>query len=196
LPAVVKRYKDSPAIKYWQVENEPYLTAYVQDYCGSNLDIEFLKEEIDLVRALDPNRRILTTDSGNLGLWAGPYKHGDLFGTTLYVYLANEKTGEIKSFVNHNFYKFKRALVRLVYGKKPMIQIETSIEPWLVKPILETPIPEQLAGMNPERAQEVFEMSSKTNFDEQYLWGVEWWYYLDENGYPEMLNWAKEEVFN
>jgi hypothetical protein len=33
--------------------------------------------------------------------------------------------------------------------------------------------------------------AQKTGFDEVYLWGVEWWYFMKEKGYPEYLEYAK-----
>ena len=35
------------------------------------------------------------------------------------------------------------------------------------------------------------EFAKKTGFDESYLWGVEWWYWIAEKGYPEYLDYAK-----
>src|SRR3989344_2375726 len=49
---VVNRYKDSPAIKYWQVENEPYLTFFSRSTCGV-LDEKLLEKEVTLVQQLD-----------------------------------------------------------------------------------------------------------------------------------------------
>ncbi|HMO78831.1 MAG TPA: cellulase family glycosylhydrolase [Candidatus Paceibacterota bacterium] len=191
---LVNRYKDSPAIKYWQVENEPFLTAYVPQICGSELDKTFLDKEIALVKMLDPTRQIITTDSGNLGLWLGAYKRGDIFGSTFYIYLTNDKVGEIKSGVNHNFYKAKRLISQIFYGKKPTWLIEVSVEPWLVEPIIKTPIDVQLEFMNIDRIEEILQKSAKTNFDEIYLWGIEWWYYLKKNGHPEIWNYMLERI--
>src|SRR3989344_3987172 len=46
---VVERYRNSPAIKIWQVENEPFLEVFAFDHCGF-LDTDFLDKEIALVR--------------------------------------------------------------------------------------------------------------------------------------------------
>ena len=194
---VVNRYKEYDVIKIWQVENEPFLTVYVPEKCGTDVDKDFFEREIELVRSLDEkNRPILTTDSGNLGLWSNSYKRGDLFGSTFYVYLANETVGGFKTIVNHNFYNAKRVLMTMLHGKKPVYLIETSMEPWLTKPIPEVPIEEQLVYMNIERLSETIESASKVRFDEQYLWGVEWWYYLRENGHPEIWDFLKKELFS
>lgn len=193
--AVVNRYKDSIAITTWQVENEPFLTAYVPQICGSELDKNFLDTEITLVRKLDPSRQIVTTDSGNLGTWLGAYKRGDIFGSTFYIYLENPRVGEVKSILNHNYYKWKRALARMLYGDKPTYLIEVSLEPWLTNPIPTYSVEDQLNAMNIERINEIIRVSSKTNFDEQYLWGAEWWYYLKQKGSPDIWNHVKDTIF-
>lgn len=194
---VVNRYKDYDSIKIWQVENEPFLTVYVPEICGDELDKELFDREIELVRQLDDrDRPIMTTDSGNVGSWWGAYKRGDMFGSTFYVYLANETIGGFRTIVNHNFYKFKHLLMKVFHGDKPIYLIEVSMEPWLTKSIPETDIEEQLQFMNVERLEEVIKISSKTNFDEQYLWGVEWWYYLRENGHPEIWNFLDDRIFD
>ncbi|HRY31187.1 MAG TPA: cellulase family glycosylhydrolase [Candidatus Paceibacterota bacterium] len=196
LREIVNRYKDSKAVTFWQIENEPFLTAYVPEICGSELDRNFLDEEIALVRRLDPSRRIIATDSGNIGTWLGAYKRGHIFGSTFYIYLANPRFGEVKSFLNHNYYKFKRALATLLYGYKPTYLIEVSMEPWLIDTVMNTPIDEQLEAMNIDRINEIIEISAKTNFDDQYLWGAEWWYYLKQNGHPEIWDYLKERLFS
>lgn len=94
LKVIVDRYKKYDNIKYWQVENEPFLEVFATEHCG-NLDVDFLDEEIALVKSLDNSRPILVTDSGNLGTWASPYRRGDSFGTSVYVYLWNEKNRTI-----------------------------------------------------------------------------------------------------
>lgn len=196
LRTVVNRYKNSKAVVYWQIENEPFLTVYVPEICGSELDVNFLEEEIVLVQRLDPSRRIITTDSGNLGMWLGAYRRGHIFGSTFYIYLANPRLGEVRSVLNHNFYKLKRMIAAIAYGYKPTMLIEVSLEPWLIQSVANTPIDEQLAAMDIERIKEIIEISSKTNFDDQYLWGAEWWYYLKKNGRPEIWDYIKENLYS
>jgi hypothetical protein len=196
LRVIVNRYKDSKALSFWQIENEPFLTAYVPEICGSELDRTFLDEEISIVRRLDPAHRIIATDSGNLGTWLGAYKRGHIFGSTFYIYLANPRFGEVKSLMNHNYYKLKRSIAILFHGYKPALLIEVSLEPWLNAAMAETPIEEQLRAMSIERIDEIIEISAKTNFDDQYLWGAEWWYYLKKKDHPEIWDHLKEGIFS
>jgi len=186
---VVGRYKDRDVIEYWQVENEPFLEVFAHEHCG-DLDTMFLEEEIELVRSLDPDTPILMTDSGNLGTWLEPYRLGDAFGTSLYRYFWTPDLGMFTSRLPAAFYRFKHNLARLVHGSQPTMIIELSAEPWLVEPIVETPIEMQLERMNVDRLKETVAFAKTTGFGVQYLWGVEWWYWMKQQGYPELWEYA------
>lgn len=174
---VVNRYKDSPALIYWQVENEPYLSLFAPQYCGA-LDETFLKEEVALVKALDPKHQVIVTDSGNLGTWSSAYALGDVFGTSMYVYFWNPDIGKFKTVLPPWFYRAKEGLTMLLHGKKPTMLIELSLEPWLIGPISETPLNVQFDRMNPQIFDEIVNYARDTRYSEQYLWGAEWWYWL------------------
>ncbi len=174
---VVNRYKNSPAIIYWQVENEPYLALFAFEHCGP-LDEPFFESEIALVRELDPSRPILVTDSGNLGTWAGPYRNGDAFGTSVYVYFWNPELGQFRTLLPPWFYRAKERVMKLWYGDKPTYLIELSAEPWLVAPVTEVPLEVQYSRMNVEKFDDILEYAKHTRYSEQYLWGAEWWYWL------------------
>ncbi len=186
--AVVDRYKDNSAITYWQVENEPYLSAFGE--CGP-LDEGFLKEEVALVHSLD-TRPVLVTDSGNLGTWWQPYRDGDAFGTSLYMYFWNPQLGEFKTKLPAMVYRAKERLMQLLFGTKPTFLIELSLEPWLVRPTQDAPLDEQLSRMDIDKFNEIIAYARKTSFDEQYLWGVEWWYYMKGYDHPEFWAAAKK----
>lgn len=191
IEVVVNRYKNRSNIIHWQVENEPYLSAFAFDHCGS-LDEAFLREEIELVRSLDPTRPILVTDSGNLGTWLGAYKNGDAFGTSVYVYFWNPEFGQFKSILPPWWYRFKEGLLTIFYGPKPTYLIELSAEPWLLEPILDVDLETQFSRMNLEKINEVIDYAEKTRYDKQYLWGAEWWYWLLLQGEGEIWEKGKE----
>jgi hypothetical protein len=191
IEAVVTRYKGSPAITYWQVENEPYLGVFATEYCGK-LDESFLEEEIALVKRLDPSRQILVTDSGNLGTWNGAYSQGDLFGTSVYVYFWNPELGQFKTLLPPWFYRAKERLMSLIHGKKDTVLIELSLEPWLLEPVVDVPIETQYSRMDIAKVNEIIAYAHDTRYEKQYLWGGEWWYWLMKKGYPEMWERGKE----
>jgi len=127
----------------------------------------------------------LVTDSGELSIWIRAARRGDIFGTTMYRTVWNRVVGELTYPLPPSFFRFKRAITELVVGQKPMIVIELQGEPWGPKLIYETPLDEQLKTMNPEKFKDILEYIKGTGFDTFYLWGVEWWYYLRQNGHPE-----------
>ncbi len=187
---VVNRYKQNPALKYWQVENEAYLY-FAPQYCGT-FDESFFEKEIALVRKLDPVHPVLLTDSGEVGKWYRAWQHADVFATSLYLYVWYDRFGFIRYPIGPWFFRAKLTLVELLYEKKPAILSELGAEPWLPKPLVSASLDEQLQHMSLDRMRELVTFASKTGFSEQYLWGAEWWYYMKKNGHPEFWNYAKE----
>jgi Cellulase (glycosyl hydrolase family 5) len=175
--AVVERYKDSPAVVMWQVENEPFLRMFAFEHCGE-LDVDLLDAEIALVRSLDPQRPVLVTDSGNLGTWRGAYSRGDVFGTSVYVHFWNPELGQFRTVLPPAAYRVKERLLRLWYGFKPTVLIELSAEPWLITPVIDTPLSVQFSRMDVHKFNDILSYARATRYDRQYLWGGEWWYWL------------------
>lgn len=190
MTAVVNRYKDSTALQYWQVENEAFLH-FATQYCDP-VDEAFLQKEIDLVHALDSKHKVLMTDSGEFGKWYKAYSYGDVFATSVYLYIWHHIFGPVRYPIAPGFFHFKENMVELFFGKKPMMLSELGAEPWLSKPIVDASLEEQLTRMDIAKFNEVIDFGAKTGFSEQYLWGVEWWYYMSRNGHPEFWNRAKE----
>lgn len=188
---VVERYKDYPNLKYWQVENEPFLD-FARHICGEP-DEEFFAEEVALVRAIDPDTPILVTDGGEFGLWYKAQKYADAFGSTMYLYVYTRNIGYWRYPVYAGFFRFKLNMLDVLAAQaKPAISIEVGLEPWLAQPIRLTPLDEQLERMSMERFEDVLSVAAGSGFAEHYLWGAEWWYYMRERGHPEFWARAKE----
>jgi len=190
MEAVLNRYKDSPAITVWQVENEPFLALFAFEHCGE-LDTEFLDTEIELIRKIDPTRPILVTDSGNLGTWYGAYSRGDMFGTSVYVHFWNPELGQFRTWLPPWFYRMKDNVMAVLYGEKETVLIELSAEPWLLEPIVDVDLPVQFSRMNLQKFEDIITYAEGTHYEKQYLWGAEWWYWLELQGHPEMWNRGK-----
>jgi hypothetical protein len=178
----VKRYKDRDNLKMWQVENEPFLP-----YFGSCdiVDVKFLDKEIELVRFLDPDHKIMLTDSGELSLWLPAAKRADVFGTTMYRTVWSASFSKYLGYITYplppKFFWFKANLVKLFYGDKPIIVSELQAEPWSPGLLLsELPQEEQKKSMDIEKFQQNIEYAKKVGFKEVYLWGAEWWYWKKE----------------
>jgi len=188
---VINRYKDSPAVIVWQIENEPFLSAFAFEKCGA-LDVDFLEKEIALARSLDPTRQILVTDSGNLGTWNGAYSRGDMFGTSVYVHFWNPELGQFRTVLPPATYRVKDNLMKILHGSKPSVLIELSAEPWLLEPVTDVPIDVQFTRMNVEKFNDILQYAADTRFSTQYLWGAEWWYWLMLQNHPEMWERGQE----
>ena len=191
ITVVVNRYKDSPAIKYWQIENEPYLEIFAKEHCGE-FDEDFFEREVAHFRELDDTRPFLVTDSGNMGTWYGPYKHGDVFGTSVYIHFWNPEIGQFRTIIPAWFYRVKENVMELLYGKRESFLIELSAEPWLLEPISDTDIEVQYSRMDIDKLEDILEYAKNTRYEKQYLWGAEWWYWLDKKGHPEMWERGKK----
>lgn len=187
MEAVINRYKGSPAITVWQIENEPFLKVFAFEHCGE-LDTNFLDQEIALAKRLDGTRPILVTDSGNLGVWRGAWTRGDMFGTSVYVHFWNPELGQFRTFLPPWAYRVKDNFMQLVYGEKESVLIELSAEPWLLEPITNVPLETQFTRMNLEKFEDILNYAEGTYYEKQYLWGAEWWYWLKLRDHPEMWN--------
>lgn len=193
---VVNRYKDSPALRMWQVENEPFIIGYAHAECGST-NVPLLDEEIALVKSLDPDTPILLTGSGELGIWNGTWERGDVFGSTLYRYMWHPQLGTFIYPTTPGFFRAKAALTRLTTGiDKPTILAELATEPWLLKPVKDTDLKTQLSRMGENKIEDVIHFASNTGFSEQYFWGAEWWYYLKTvYNYPDVWNYMEQYFY-
>ncbi|MDO8522761.1 MAG: EamA family transporter [bacterium] len=180
IQTTVLHYKNNPAIKVWQVENEPLFPFGLCKPTG----LRFLTREIALVKSLD-SRPIALTDSGELGFaWPLLAIKGDMFGTTLYRYVYNRIFGNIRySLIPPGYFQLKKIWAHDILGKDIFIA-ELQGEPW----------PPQ--GMNPTMFAEIADYAKASGFSTAYWWGVEWWHeqMIKENK-PEMWNLAKQ-LFN
>lgn len=187
---VVGRYKDRKVISAWQVENEPFLKSF-GDECFP--DEAFLKREIQAIKNKS-SKPIIVTDSGELGNWVMPLRLADIFGTTIYRRVYNPLFGNVTYPLSPYFYNIKADIVKALLNQKAkrVIIIELQAEPWVHdRGLVEVSLEHQAQLFSLEAFRENIEYAKDTGFDEAYLWGVEWWYYMSQNGYPEYLEYAK-----
>ncbi len=176
---IVRHYQGNETIKVWQVENEPFLIGFGE--CPE-FNKEFLEKEINLVRELDTDKRpILLTASGELSSWTQPASRADIFGTTLYRIVWSDVFERHVEYPIPAVFYYKRAqLTKLLTGVDKAIIVELQAEPWNHLMIWETTPEEQDKTMNLEKFKEIIEYTKQTGFEEAYLWGAEWWYWLKE----------------
>ncbi len=189
---VVLRYKDNKSVKRWQIENEPYLPF---GECPK-FDEEFLKQEINLVHSLDGSRKIIVSDSGELGTWYSAANKADILGTTLYRIVWDKNLGYIKYPISSIMYRIKAAIIMLLTDVEKIIIVELQAEPWGPKLIVDTPIEEQYKSMDIKLFRENIEFVKRVEFSEAYLWGAEWWYWLKIKKNDDRIWEEARKVFN
>jgi hypothetical protein len=187
----INHYKDNQAIIVWQIENEPMLSIFGE--CPKP-NFDFLRQEVDLVKSLD-KRPVIITDSGELGNWQKAASVADILGTTLYRIVWNEKLGFWDYwFMPAAFYHYKAELTKHFNPAiKAVIITELQMEPWtLGKPMTEMSLSEQEKTFDLKRFQSNIIYAQKTGFGQAYLWGVEYWFWAKEKGYPTLWLEAKK----
>ncbi len=182
---VVNRYKGDSMVYYWQVENEPFLSFGV---CPE-IDSDLLDLEIATVRAVDVDRKIVVTDSGELSLWTQAAKRADIFGTTMYRSVVTRRFGGLAFNypIGPNFFKFKYWLIQKFAKQENIMIVELQGEPWLDGWTTDKPMEEQLQSMNARKLLDNVEFAKKTQFSPIFIWGVEWWYWMKvSKNHPEL----------
>ncbi|RJQ36650.1 DMT family transporter [Candidatus Parcubacteria bacterium] len=196
---VVERYKARGGVVAWQVENEPFL-AFGE--CPERPEWA-LEREIEIVRAVDASRPILVTDSGELGLWYRAERHADIFGTTMYRKIYPRFIGPIFGTWEYplppDFFRAKEHIVRLLSDRptKRFVVIELQGEPWEPRSLSSYSPQELVLSFSPEYFRDTIRYAEETGFEEYYLWGVEWWYWMKEmHGVPDYWDIARNLVNN
>jgi len=189
IEASISHFKNRSEITAWQIENEPTVNFGI---CTLNT-VPFLEKEIKLAKSLD-SRPVITTDSGELSYWIIPMQSADLFGTTLYRRVYDKYFGYTSYPYPPLFYRIKQFIIKNVFARNSqgIFISELQAEPW--------PPAVPLAQLEPKKQAEIFNVeqfqgnvlfAQKTGFMPAYLWGVEWWYYMKTQGYPEYWEYAK-----
>ncbi len=197
LQKTIVLYRNHPAVESWQIENEPFLS--FGDCPAQNpLTYEFVKKEIQLVNQLD-TRPILITDSGEISSWRKAIGLTSYFGTTMYRQVWNPYIGWFDYPLPSFFYNAKKWLMEKITGNPNVLAIvsELQAEPWVPgkQSLTQWNIDEQYKAFPPQRINKHLQFALSTGFPEIYLWGVEWWIWMDKNGYPEYTDTAKK-IFN
>ncbi|MEI7424724.1 MAG: glycoside hydrolase family 2 TIM barrel-domain containing protein [Candidatus Staskawiczbacteria bacterium] len=195
---VVERYKNNSSIIYWQVENEPlFYFGICPDWYYK--DKTFLKQEVDLVKSLDPLREVIVSDTGENSTWFGVAKVGDIVGTTMYreawFHISDNLGLSFHYLFPPVYYSRKSFLIDKIFNKD-VICIELQSEPWVSKPFYDVPANEQSKTMNIDIFKSNIKYAKETGLDKFYFWGVEWWYWMKTiQNQPAIWNEAKQ-LFN
>lgn len=195
LAQTIETLKHYSAIKIWQVENEPL------DPSGPNrwrITTRLLKEEVDLVRGLDPNRPILINLWGNKLIWKVLYRHSvklaDIIGLDLYFKVPFSLFGHF-----HHYFgpiisdkTYQENIAQIKSSGKQVWLTELQTEPWEPKELV-------TSKENPPSClpQDIIENSKRVlnwGLDGLLFWGFEYWYWRKEQGDERYWNNAKRAI--
>jgi len=183
---VVTRYKDNDALAVWQVENEPFFPFGV---CPQP-NIERVFNEIKYVKSLDPNHPIQRTTSGEQSVWLYNIYGADILGASLYRIVFTEPIGYNVFPLSPIYYRIQSAIISPFVEK--VVISELQVEPWFSEESAEMSLEEKYQLFTVEDLYNHMSFARSVGAGEVYFWGVEWWYFLKENGDGRL--WEAAEV--
>ncbi len=173
---VVERYRNSPAVIRWQIENEPF-HVYGAECAKTKLSPAIVDEEITLVRSLDAHP-IMLTDSGEQGIWSSSLRRAEYLGISTYYQVWNGVLRVVRFPFGPGFYRAKARLFTLFYPDKKIVVSELQAEPWGPGLLPYVQLDFQLRLMDEVRFREIIRRARLAGFEENILWGAEWWWWL------------------
>lgn len=198
MKATMERYKDSPALENYQLENEFFLDVFGD--CPDHSRDRLIRE-YNFVKSIDNTKPVIITRSNNaLGYPIGDPRP-DEFGVSVYKRVWDKTI--TKRYFEYPFpawfYGSLAGGGELLTGKKLIIH-ELQTEAWLpdtgefAMNSLDD-IDEQNKSMNAERLRDRFDYARATGIKTYYTWGAEWWYWHKvKAGDSSMWDVARDEV--
>ncbi|HKR81973.1 MAG TPA: hypothetical protein VJR27_03150 [Candidatus Saccharimonadales bacterium] len=174
--AVVARYKTSPSLQSYQLENE-YFNTFGQ--C-TNYSRARLVQEYNLVKAADPTHPVVISRSNNYGGLPLGKPTPDLFGISVYrrTWDANVTHRYFEYPFPAWYYGFLAGAQKLTTGKDTILH-ELQAEAWPPhgQSITETSLAEQNKSLDARRLAQTIRFGKATGMRTIDLWGGEYWYY-------------------
>ncbi len=196
IETTVNRYKDSPVLESYQLENEFFMTVFGEcpDHSRDRLIAEY-----DLVKRLDPDTKLIITRSNNWGGVPIGEPTPDQFGISIYKRVWDSTL--TKRYFEYPyppwFYSSLAGFGEMVSGKDMIIH-ELQTEAWMPPGFhmnhIED-IPEQNKSLDAERLEKRIEYGVSSGIKTIDLWGAEWWLWRKEKaGDPSLWETAKQEI--
>lgn len=196
MTTVINRYKNSPALESYQLENEYFLHGF-GDCTPQTYDRQRLISEYNLVRKLDSAHPVVIPRSDNaVGIPVGQPQPQEF---SISIYRRVWDAGYTHRYLEYPFpawfYGFLAGWQELADHKNMMIgELQGEAWPPHGQTITETPLDEQNKSLNAQRLKAVFQYGKATGMRQVNLWGAEYWYYrLTVLHDPSLWNVAQQE---
>lgn len=181
----VTRYKNHPALERWQIENEAFFPFGV---CEA-VDPQRIFLEVETVRRIDPSHPIQMTSSGEQSLWMLNAMPADVLGVSVYRWAWNPVLGYVPIPLPELAYAVQKKLADPFVDT--IIVSELQAEPWFPGYWEKTDVSrldQTYSLFTTTDLLRNIEVAKRIGVDEAYIWGVEWWYFLKENGDDRLWN--------
>ncbi len=185
---VVNHCRMAPAVKYWQVENEPFTRLEITG--GRFLSPDFIKQEVDLVRSLcTPNQKILITNAIHLPTpnlaedqpaFEDSLRIGDAVGINVYTKVPAGPTGylEPQPAFWQQLQTWQDSLQR--FDREAWIA-EAQAEPWEAGKLVVNDR-KNYPSASSYRTRALVARLHQIGYSTVLLWGCEYWYSQKKQG--------------
>ncbi len=174
---VVQRYRNSPSLQSYQLENEFFLKGF--GIC-TNIDRQRLVNEYNLVKKLDARHPIIVGRSNNaLGFPVGQPQPDEF---SISVYKRVWDAGVTHRYLEYPFpawFYGWLAGTQKIFNHKDMVIGELQAEAWGPngQQLTQISLDEQNKSLNARRLEDRFGYGKATGMRQVDLWGAEYWYY-------------------
>lgn len=181
LHQVVNRYKDNPALKDYQLENET--ANHMFGECktpATKFDRDRLATELDIIKNLDETHSVNINTSNQSGTPIG-YPAGEGVGFSIYKKAYMTNSGPFKFYWSFDYipalwHSYRAGLVEILHGTPTFVH-ELQTEPWGPSGTRDLSVAEQNKSMNSKDIVKNVAFAKSTGMHRMYLWGSEWWYW-------------------
>lgn len=167
---VVERYKNSPALISYQLENEA-----LNKGIGHNIDYSRyrLRREYEKLKAADSKHPIIMSVSDNMGI---PVRapRADMVGFSMYLSQHDGKRYR-RNLIPLTWFRIRKMLIEAT--GRPVIIHELQAEPWGPQGTDSLSLDEQEKSMNLQILRSNLLRAKKLGVEQVDLWGLEWWYW-------------------
>lgn len=175
MKAVIERYKSSPALIEYQLENEFFMKVF--GICPDH-SRERLIDEFNFVKELDPTRPVVVSRSNNgVGIAVGQPRP-DMSAISVYKRVWDKTI--TKNYFEYPFpawhYGYLAGWTQILTGRDKIIH-ELQAEPWGPEPTIKLSFEEQNKSMDANRLKARIQYGLATGMRTADLWGAEWWYW-------------------
>ena len=192
MAAIIHRYKDSPSLESYQLENEYFLKSF--GHCP-DFSRQRLVEEFGLVKKLDPHTPVIMSRSNNFPVLALREPRPDIYAASVYKRVWSPPIGRYFEYPLPAWYYAGVAGMQKIFTGKDTIIHELQAEPWPPngQGITATSVAEQNKSFDAKRFKDRIELGRASGMPEAFLWGGEFWYYrMVHDNDPSLWNVAKD----